>query len=273
MLLNPVEETSDALRFGSLFHQCMAALAQGDTLQHIIDAIPAFEPPVNPRTGRPYGNTARPYTAAYARFRASLGGIPPSTPDEKATLRGMLHSLLCDSGATSAQVRKLLRWGKPEVSHFIEYEGCRFKWRPDLETPRKIIDWKSVATDDMSEESINRIILRYSYHISAAFYQFFTHQQTGKWKQFILVLVSKVPPYDCVMVDMSNYCYRYIPEADMVAIGPGAMEFQKLLALHVNCTRENHWPGAESAIPDRGGVRILEIQPPGYYTAKFIEEI
>lgn len=59
----------------------------------------------------------------------------------------------------------------------------------------------------------------------------------------------------------------------MVVPGPGAMEFKKLLDLHIRCTKENHWPGAEQAIPDNNGVRILEIQPPRYYSQKFIEEI
>ena len=185
----------------------------------------------------------------------------------------MGRSLILNSGSTSEQVRKLLRWGKPEVSHFVKYEGCKFKYRPDLETKRKIVDWKTVSTDDLSEESINRIILKYGYHISAAFYQFFEHECTGMWKQFILVLVSKVAPYDCVMVDMSNYGYRYLLDVDMVIPGPGAMEFKRLLDLHIKCTKENHWPGAETFIPDNNGVRMLEIQPPRYYERKFFDEI
>lgn len=278
---NPTEEKSDALRFGSLFHDCMAALAEGGLLEHVIDAIPVFEPPINKNTGKPYGVTSNPYKEAYQTFTESLNGVLASTAEEKELVSGMLNSLLYGSGATSEQVRKALRYGKPEVSHFVEYEGCKFKFRPDLTTRYRrkgrqcadLYDWKSVATDDLSEESINRIILKYGYHISASHYQFFYHEQTGIWPGFILVLVSKVAPHDCVMVDMCNYGYRYYPDIDMVAPGPGAMEFKKLLDLHIKCTKENHWPGAEQAIPDNNGVRILEIQPPRYYSNKFIEEI
>lgn len=270
---NPEGTKSDALRFGSLFHDCIGALAEGNSLEHIIDTIAVFEPPINAKTGQPYGATTKAYKEVYDAFTASLNGTLVSTADERDMVCAMLQSLLYNSSSTSEQVQKLLRWGKPEVSHFVEYEGCKFKYRPDLETKRKIVDWKTVATDDLSEESINRIILKYGYHISAAFYQFFEHERTGVWKQFILVLVSKVAPYDCVMVDMSNYGYRHLPDVDMVIPGPGAMEFKRLLDLHIKCTKENHWPGAETFIPDNNGVRMLEIQPPRYYSSKFIEEI
>ena len=43
----------------------------------------------------------------------------------------------------SKQIRQILKWGKAEVSHFVEYEGCKFKYRPDVETAKKIIDWKT----------------------------------------------------------------------------------------------------------------------------------
>lgn len=275
---NPREEKSDALRFGSLFHDLMASYAvhHDDEIAAIRQweqGMAIFEPPVNKSTNKSYGVTSNPYKEAYAAFLQANEDKLIVSRDEADLAYNMANSLLRDSGATSEQVRKLLKWGKPEVSHFIEYEGCKFKWRPDLETRRKIVDWKTVATDDLSEESINRIILRYDYHISAAMYQFFTHEQSGIWKQFILCLVSKVAPHDCVMVDMCNYGYRYFPEADIVSAGPGAMEFKRLLDLHIRCTKENHWSGAEQAIPDNGGVRIMEIQPPRYYANRFIEEI
>lgn len=281
---NPTEEKSDALRLGSLFHDLMACMAEHngewDAVKHWRFNYAVFEPPLNPK-GQPFGKTTKIYLEAYANFEKENADLIIATQEELNLAYDMCHSLWCKSGATSEQVRKALRYGKPEVSHFVEYEGCKFKFRPDLTTRYRrkgrqcadLYDWKSVATDDLSEESINRIILKYGYHISASHYQFFYHEQTGIWPGFILVFVSKVAPHDCVMVDMCNYGYRYIPDYDMVVPGPGAMEFKKLLDLHIKCTKEKHWPGAEQAIPDNNGVRILEIQPPRYYSNKFIEEI
>lgn len=280
---NPTEEKSDALRFGSLFHLAMEKFQQFGTIDAFYDCMAIFTPPKNDKTGQPYGTSTKAYAEAYKQFLADNQGKEIATLEEVRLIDDMVGSLVLPirGGATAKQVRKALRYGKPEVSHFIEYEGCKFKFRPDLTTRYRrkgrqcadLYDWKSVATDDLSEESINRIILKYGYHISASHYQFFYHEQTGIWPGFILVLVSKVAPHDCVMVDMANYGYRYYPDIDMVAPGPGAMEFKKLLDLHIKCTKENHWPGAEQAIPDNNGVRILEIQPPRYYQSKFIEEI
>lgn len=277
---NPVEEKSDALRFGSLFHDLMAVCAErydrlnATAIAEWESAIAVFKPPKNDKTGQPYGNTTKAYLAAYEAFLQANGGKLIASQTEIDTIKAMAQSLMFDSGATSEQVRKLLRWGKPEVSFFYETDdGIKLKVRPDLLTRKKIIDWKTTTSDDLTEESINRTILKYGYHISAAMYQYVVHEITGKWLDFILVIVSKVAPHDCVMVDMCNYGYRYYPDVDIVSIGPGAMEFKKLLDLHIKCTKENHWPGAEQAIPDNNGVRILEIQPPRYYQSKFIEEV
>ena len=40
------------------------------------------------------------------------------------------------------QIRQILKWGKAEVSHFVEYEGCKFKYRPDVETAKKLLTGK-----------------------------------------------------------------------------------------------------------------------------------
>lgn len=271
---NPQGEKSDALRFGSLFHDLMASCAEHYdngplAITEWLRGIAVFEPPVNESRGTPYTPASKPYKEAYEAFLTANEGKTIASQDEVDTATDMAMSLIGDSGATSEQVRKLLKWGKPEVSHFIEYEGCRFKWRPDLETRRKIVDWKTVSTDDLSEESINRIILKYGYHISAAFYQFFEHERTGVWKQFILVLVSKVPPYDCVMIDMENYCFSHNPLSGDVKAYAGAMEFMELLQKHIQCVEQNEWPGAESSIPIDKGVRILKIKPPKYYTSRY----
>lgn len=276
---NPTEEKSDALRFGSLFHDLMASYAEHSddefaAIRQWEQGMAIFEPPVNKSTNKPYGATSNPYKEAYAAFLQANEGKLIVSRDEADLAYNMANSLLRDSGATSEQVRKLLKWGKPEVSFFYETEdGIKLKVRPDLLTRKKIIDWKTTTSDDFTEEAINRTILKYGYHISAAMYQYVVHEITGKWLDFILVLVSKVAPHDCVMVDMCNYGYRYYPESDIVAIGPGAMEFKRLLDLHIKCTKENQWPGAEQAIPENNGVRIMEIQPPRYYQYKFIEEI
>lgn len=286
-----IEGKSDALRFGSLFHDLMESLAiangdWGKGYGRWKDGIAIFDPPINSKTNTYYGATTKAYKESYEYSLADNQGKTVAGVLELDLAGDMACSLIRDSGATSEQVRKLLKWGKPEVSFFYETEdGIKLKVRPDLLTRKKIIDWKTTTSDDLTEDAINRIILKYGYHISAAMYQYVVHEITGVWRDFILVIVSKVAPHDCVMVDMSHgirdpytgqitcYGYYYDRESDIVEMGCGAMEFKNLLDLHIKCTKENHWPGAEQAIPDNNGVRILEIQPPRYYANRFIEEI
>lgn len=275
MMDNPQPQT-EAMRFGSLFHDLMAYASQIPNGLRAYDRwsedIAVFEPPENEKTGKPYGSTSNIYTNAYAKFLQDNAGKTMASAEEVKLIGNMFVSLIYDCGNTSAQVNKLLKWGKPEVSIFYETEeGIKIKIRPDLLTSNKIVDWKSFAGDDLTEESINRVILKYGYHISAAQYQYVYNKVTGKWVTFYLVFVQKQPPYDCVMVDMSNYGYRYIKEWDMVQTGPGAVEFQRLLDLHTRCVKANEWPGAETFIPgDR--YRIMEIEPPKYYANRFMEE-
>lgn len=274
---HPQEET-DAMRFGSLFHDLMATIAiyNGDySAGHDkwCQGVISFLPPINEKTGQPYGIATKAYKTDYESFVADNKYKVIAPADEVRMVMNMAQSLLRSCGSTSEQVRKLLKWGKPEVSIFHETEdGIKIKIRPDLLTGGKIVDWKSVNTDDLSEESLNRIILRYGYHISTAQYQWVAHEVLGKWLDFYEVFVSKVPPYDAVMVNMANYGYRYLPEADMVIPGCGALEFKRLLDLHTRCKKENHYPGADTFIPG-DKYRIMEIEPPRWYSNKFIEEI
>lgn len=271
MMGHPQEQT-DAMRFGSLFHDAIVSFQQHGSIEAFYDSVVIFKAPVNEKTDQPYGNTTKTYKEALLNLQTQNAGKEIVTVDEVLIIDDMVGSMLFQCGSTSEQVRKLLKWGKPEVSIFHETEdGIKLKVRPDLLTNSKIIDWKTTNSSDLSEDAINRMILTYGYHISAAMYQWVAHEVLGKWLTFYLVFVSKEEPHDCVMVDMSNYGYRYQKELDMVSPGCGAIEFRRLLDLHTRCTKENRWPGAETFISgDRH--KILEINPPGWYERKFIEE-
>lgn len=273
---NPAEEKSEALQFGTLFHGLMEYMARTNGMwTQGYDAwreeLAQFDPPINPKTGVYYGANTKAYAEAYAQFEKENKGKTIVEAKTSDLVGDMAHTLLNDCGSTSAQVRKLLKWGKPEVSHFVEYEGCKFKYRPDLETRHKIVDWKTVATDDLSERSINSIISKYGYDISAAFYLFMEHLQSGKWKQFYWVFVSKVAPYDAIMVDASKWTYDYDPETDIVMPQVGAIKMKALLDMHIKCSHENKWPGSEIFIPKAdNGLRIMCPTPPPWEVSNSI---
>lgn len=266
---NPQPQT-DAMRFGSLFHGLMACLAEenGDWSKGFFkwkDNIATFDPPINSKTGVYYGATTKAYTEAYEQFLADNAGKQVAHVLEADKVGDMANSLVRDCGNTSKQVCKLLKWGKAEVSHFIEYEGCKFKWRPDLERRKIVVDYKTVSTDDLSEKSINSIIANYGYDISAAFYLFMEHEQSGVWKTFYWLFVTKNPPHDAILVDASKWTYELDPTSGVVLPQVGAIKMKRLLDLHIKCKKENNYPGSEIFIPADGfGRRIMLANPPAW---------
>ncbi len=276
---NPVDEKSDALRFGSLFHDLMASYAahyddEFAAIKQWEQGMAIFEPPVNKSTNKPYGATSNPYKEAYAAFLQANEGKLIVSRDEADLAYNMANSLLRDSGATSLQVRKLLKWAKAtEVSYFYETEdGIKLKVRPDLLTNGKIVDWKTCSLDSLDEDSIARQIIKYRYDVSLSMYQWVLHEIEGKWFTPILVFVQKTAPYDCIMCDISEWCYSYDPDEDFVKPGVGAMEFRKLLDLHTECIKNNEWPGAESSIEADGNTRIMKPAVPYWLGLKYFEE-
>ncbi len=275
---NPDEEKSDALAFGSLFHDLMAAIAEKKSLDagllYWYGTLAVFQAPINEKTGQPYGAATKAYKEAYEAFLADNANITIASEDDVELCRNMADLLMNGCGATSEQVRSLIKWAKAtEVSYFYETEdGIKLKVRPDMLTPKKVIDWKTIASDDLSEENIARQIIKYRYDVSLSMYQKVLHEITGKWYRPYLVFVSKTAPYDAVICDISEWCYNYDAEYDIVAPGVGAMEFKRLLDLHTECVKNNEWPGIEYAIPQDGKTRIMKPEVPYFFGRKYFEE-
>jgi hypothetical protein len=262
MLDNPQQEKSDAMQVGSLFHLAMELYKKHGSIDAFYDSVAIFMPPKNPKTAQPYGTTTKAYQDALCSFKELNPSKSVVTYELATMIDDMVGVLVNNASDTSKQVNKLLQWGTSEVSHFVEYKDCKFKYRPDLETKQKIIDWKTVNTDDLSEKSINSIISKYGYDISAAFYLFMEHLRTGIWKTFYWCFVSKAMPYDAVLVDASRWTYEH-DGADVVMPQVGAIKMKSLLDLHVKCSNERQWPGAEIYIPqDQHGRRIMTPTPP-----------
>ena len=167
------EISIEASEKGSLYHDAMESLVNTGTLDKWRNNLLVFEPPINPKTGCPYGRDTQKYQIALIEAKESNPGKTLTSTTDMQLVETMVYELLNNCRDTSKQIRQILKWGKAEVSHFVEYEGCKFKYRPDVETAKKIIDWKTLAVDDLHEETVNRTIAKFHYGISAAFYQFF----------------------------------------------------------------------------------------------------
>ncbi len=261
---NP-QPKSEAMKFGSLFHLAMEICQAYGSMDKFNDAVAVFEAPTNPRTGKPYGIDTQKCAEAYDQFVADNEGKEIVSQETLSLLNAMINPLLSGQSSTSKMVCKLLKLSKTEVSHFLEVDGIKCKFRPDLESRLKIVDYKTVETDDLSERSINNIIAKYGYDISAAYYLFLEHEQSGIWKAFYWLFVSKKPPYDAVLVDSSGWTYEYDSQSGIAMPQVGAIKMKYLLDLHSKCTKENFWPGAEVNIPKDGyGKRIMRPTPPSW---------
>lgn len=263
---------ADSAEKGSLYHGAMESLVNTGSLDKWRDSLLIFEPPINPRTGAPYGRETNKYAEAVAKAIEDNPGKEITSADSVKLIETMVSELLHNCRETSMQVKQMMRFktAKAEVSHFVEYEDCLFKYRPDVETKRKIIDWKTVSVDDLHEDTINRTVLKFNYHISAAFYQFFEHERTGVWKEFYWIMQQKKAPYDAIMVSADRWAFSWqpdnsIPDGGIVELGPGATTFMKLLRQHIHCVKHNDFDGAQVFLqPGFRGRRILTATPPKY---------
>lgn len=259
--------SDDALEFGSMYHAYMESLHNHGDDREFAKFYTVFEAPVNEKTGKPYGRDTQKYISALEAAQAENPNLTFVSEDRVELVKLMVNELLNNCGETSKQVKTLLRQGQTEVSHFVEYEGVKFKFRPDLETKRKIVDWKTTTADSLHPAAIAKTITKFGYGISASFYQFFEHEQSGIWKDFYWVFQQKTPPYDAVMVSAEQWAYSYNREYDMVSMGPSAILFKKLLDQYIECVKSGEFPGAEVFIePGFRGHRIMSVDAPTFNT-------
>lgn len=266
------EISLEASMKGSVYHDLLASYALRKDFSLLDELWFVFEPPINPKTGQAYGVTSQKYLSAMDEALASNPGKECASSAEVKQCKLMVHELLNNCGQTSLDVKKMLEFGEPECSHFVEYEGHKFKFRPDLQTWKKIVDWKTTAIDDLHEDTIAKEIAKRHYDISAAFYQFMDFQQTGQWRSFYWVFQQKKAPFDAVMVCADSWAFfPFMNEKGEQEVyqGPGANKFLELLNQHLYCCDTGDFAGAEIFIaPDEFQHRIMNATPPAYYRNK-----
>jgi hypothetical protein len=140
--------------------------------------------PVNPKTGRPYGNT----TKAWAEWAAA---------QQKEVLTNQQHSLVMQMANGVAQhdfAQELLSEGVAEGVVRTEYCGVPSQIRLDWLNPRLgIVDLKTA--DDLTWFEADA--RRYGYLHQVAFYRAVLAEAIGVAVQVHLVSVEKREPYRC----------------------------------------------------------------------------
>jgi len=262
------QKTTHTMDLGSLYHDMLGSVALGDE-SYFKSLWQTFTPPVNPKTLKPFGADTRAYNEAYEDAIASAQGRQLTTEDNIKLCESMINELLEGNPHLSKDIRFLIKSGQPEQSHFCKYQDFGFKYRTDLKTTSKIIDWKSCAKDTAHPDQVHRQIIRFNYHISGAFYQFFDFQCTGRWRHFYWIFQETEPPFDFIIESADNWCFEITKDdtgRQLALPKCGAVIMLKLLEQYMNCMTEDVWPGYSIFIPE--GFRKQRInysKVPAYY--------
>jgi len=270
---NPKPQESEAKSQGSVYHSILASLTNKGDQSEFEREYFIFTPPKNPRTNESYGFSTKAYQEAVECEMQSNSGKLPCSDNEKKIAESMINELLNGNPYLSPTVNHIIKIGTAEQSHFLEYLDQKFKYRTDLKTDKKIVDWKKTKLGSPKPEAFEKEIVKYNYHISAAFYQFFEFMLTGKWKDFYWIVQESEPPFDFLILSSSNWTYQ-INHSDggTVEMNTGAMMFQKLLDYWILCCERNQWPGYSIFLqPDWKNQRIGYPDVPGWHKNQMFE--
>ncbi|HUV15775.1 MAG TPA: PD-(D/E)XK nuclease-like domain-containing protein, partial [Pelolinea sp.] len=172
----------------------------------------------------------------------------------------------------SPTVRYLIKIGQAEQSHFTEYQGQKFKYRTDLKTAKKLVDWKKTKLESPKPSQWEREIMKYNYHISAAFYQFFEFLLTGIWKEFFWIAQESEPPFDFLIHNASQWTYNIDHSDGAIEMNTGAIQMNRLLEYWIICSERKQWSGYSIFLqPDWKGQRIGYPSVPGWYEKQTID--
>ncbi len=262
---NPKDIESEAKSQGSVYHSMLESLANRGDLSGFDEDYFIFNPPKNPRTNNPYGFDTKAYQEAVECEVQSNEGREPCSEGQKKIAESMIDELLNGNPHLSPTIKHLIKIGSAEQSHFLEYQGQKFKYRSDLKTAKKLVDWKKTRLGFPKPEMFNKEIVKWNYHISAAMYQFLEFMLTGVWKNFYWVTQEDQPPFDFLIHSSSEWTYNISSEGT-VEMMPGAMHFQKLIDYWILCSERKQWSGYSIFLqPDWKGQRIGHPEIPGYY--------
>jgi hypothetical protein len=270
---------------GSVYHSMLASITNRGDYSDFEAEYTVFAPPINDKTGKPFGYDSAKFLDAFNSFQDFNPGKTICSQNEVDLAKVMIEQLLNGSPHLSKDVNYLIKHGKAEQSHLVDYEEMQFKFRPDLETSKKIIDWKTCGFEVPKVENFARQIVKFGYHISASFYQYFDFIESGVWRTFYWVAQEKEPPFDFNIIDASNWAFEIhsieqkenimIPESStqfvietpsqIVIPNTGAVIFLQLLTEYIHCAKNDYWPGYSIFTkPDWRGRRIAKSEVPGW---------
>lgn len=255
---------------GSVYHDMLMCIVNSGDTASFYNTWAVFDPPVNPKTGKVYGYDTQAYVGAYEEFKSLNPGKEICSQAEIDLSEKMIKELRFGNDHLSKDINFLIKHGKAEQSHFVEYQGAFFKYRTDLKTSTKMADWKTCQHEVPKTENWSKQVVNMGYDISAAFYQFFEFVATGKWKTFYWVAQEKEPPFDFNIIDASNWAFEITNSGEVIPHS-GAQKFIKLMETYIQCYEKDQWPGySVFTQPDYRNRRIAMSPVPGYEAGRML---
>jgi hypothetical protein len=243
-------EPSAAMIWGTIVHDFMFSKHKKGQSFDYADA------PINPQTREAFGMTSEKYKEAKKLYRNLI------SQEKRENLAGVWDCLITSNDA--GFFKEILTNGTPECSYFFEDGEFLYKTRHDVTLDNIIVDYKTLTKKEWSILGMSRRVANFQYDFSAAMYQYFEFKRTGIWKPFYLIWLMVEPPFDYLVMDISEFCYEY--QNDFLVKNVGAINFEKSIKIHENCMFINNFPGITAQIPlNEDGYRIAKIKPAAWY--------
>jgi len=272
--LNPSNSDTPAKQEGTIYHDLLESHTNHGNDSTFPWVTFNFKAPINPSTSKAYGVVSAKYQNAYeielADFMVDNPGVKVGPENFIINAKNMVGELLNGNPHLSPDIATFIKNGVAEQSHFLEYKGGLYKFRTDVKTRSKIIDWKKTRLGCPKIENWGKEVVNYGYHISAAMYQLLEKEISGKWKPFYWVAQENEPPYDFNIIDASGWTYE-ISGGVVTKLNSGALILAKLMGQHQWCNDNQQWPGYSLFTqPNLRGRRIARSKTPGWYENKVL---
>mgnify|MGYP003509777999 FL=1 len=198
--------------------------------------------PMSPKGGYPAGwRNTNDYKTQRGQLLAETGVLGLMTAAEFDGLSQIAENVARNE--IGAKLHDL--GGTRESSLFVNDGDVRRKCRPDWLIPaaRMIVDVKTAQ--DWRAQAFSRACLRYSYHLSAAYYiDTFELYETVEVEHYVFLVVASDAPYE-----VASYTL------DRDSIEKGRKEYRIALREWARCSKSDEWPGGSAKIEE---IRIPE---------------
>lgn len=244
-----IQKTTKSLWFGALYHEFVLEEELFNNKYYIFDDSEIVE-----ELSREYSDPRKSDRYIYwlLKYKEEFQD-KKELPKEIYDKMVMMKDKLFNYGKLGWFRKYLLTGGVNEMSHYLELNGVKIKFRPDSMIPEKRIIADLKTTTNASKDGFINNAVKWGYHVSAAFYIDGKEELENdgmSWKFYFVAQETEYP---------------YAPnifKATQQFLSIGRYEYEIYLQLHKKCIEDNQYPGYE--IWSNNDYGINDIDVPSY---------